>query len=638
MKRVITFKWFKDIPISWKLYFTVGVMATLIVVELFTLWFAITTLSSLRAYVSGEGLWSKGEKDAVFQLQKYGHTHHEEDYLNFLTFLKVPLGDHKTLVELAKKEPDYNAARQGFLEGRNHPDDIDGMIKLFRRFQFIYYIHKATEVWMGADQQITILIPISEKLHSEISSPNPDPVKIKSLLDQIESTNEKLTKLEDEFSYILGEGSRWLEALILKLLFAVALTVELSGLLLAISVSRSIQRGLKEVIRASNAIAKGDLKARAQAFSKDEIGILAGSINNMADELSKSESRFKKLIETAPDAKVVVNTKGIIRLVNAQTEKMFGYDRFDIIGKSIDLLIPESIAITHPLLLDSTHIGGIHEQFGIRKNNEKFPIEVSLSTLDTDGEVWITSSIRDVSEKKHDHEILKNYAHQLEISNSNLEQFAYVASHDLQEPLRTITSFVSLLNQNHQQNIDKDSSVYMGHIVTAAERMKVLIKDLLMYSRIGKNHSLESVNCTEVVTNVLSDMDLLIKENSAEVSVGILPFITANKIEIHQLFLNLVANAIKYKKPNDTPKVAINAQKTLTGEWLFSVKDNGIGIEKDYYERIFIIFQRLHNQDEYSGTGIGLSTCRKIVELNDGKIWVESQYGQGSIFYFTIPS
>ena len=637
MKRVFTFKWFNDIPISRKLYFTVGVMAALIVVELFTLWFAISTLSALRAYVSGESLWSKGEKDAVFQLQKYGQTHDENEYRKFLIFLKVPLGDHKTLGELAKKEPDLAVTRQGFLEGRNHPDDIDGMINLFRRFQSIYYIHKATEIWWGADQQIMKLIPVSEKLHYEISSSKPDPVIIKGLLVQIENINKEVTRLEDDFSYTLGEGSRWLESLVLKLLFAVALTVEISGLLLAISVSRSLQKGLKEVIRASNAIANGDFSTRAQAFSKDEIGILASSINNMAEELGKSESRFKKLIETAPDAKVVVNNEGIIRLVNGQTEKMFRYERHEIIGKPIDVLMQDGFALLSLQNRDGNIVDSRQELVGIRKDNAKFPIEVSLSTLDTDEGVWMTSSIRDVTDVKRDHEALKNYAHQLEISNSNLEQFAYVASHDLQEPLRTITSYVSLLEQKQVEDKNEESSVYMGHVASAAERMKILIKDLLMYSRIGKNHVTEKVDCAEIIANVISDMDLLIKESETTVSFGILPIIDANKIEIHQLFLNLLTNAIKYQKPNIKPQIEIKAEENMQREWLFSVRDNGIGIEKDYYKRIFVIFQRLHNQDDYSGTGIGLSTCLKIVELNGGKIWVESIVGQGSTFFFTIP-
>jgi light-regulated signal transduction histidine kinase (bacteriophytochrome) len=154
---------------------------------------------------------------------------------------------------------------------------------------------------------------------------------------------------------------------------------------------------------------------------------------------------------------------------------------------------------------------------------------------------------------------------------------------------------------------------------------------------VGKNHVTENMDCKTLLGTVLTDLHAMIKENNADITVGFLPVIKASTVEIHELFSNLIANAIKYRKPNNAPKVEIKAVES-NGNWLFSVTDNGIGIDPEYKERIFVIFQRLHNQDMYSGTGIGLATCRKIVELNGGKIWVESQPGQGSTFYFTYPA
>ena len=168
--------------------------------------------------------------------------------------------------------------------------------------------------------------------------------------------------------------------------------------------------------------------------------------------------------------------------------------------------------------------------------------------------------------------------------------------------------------------------------------MKVLIKDLLLYSRLGRQHVVELVDFNDVLLSVLVDMNLLIKENNAVVKATHLPVLPMGKTEVKLLFQNLLGNAIKYRKKDVTPVVEINAEKQSNGTWLFAVKDNGIGIEEQFKERIFIIFQRLHNQDEYSGTGIGLATCKKVVELNGGTIWVESKPGIGSIFYFTFPS
>jgi PAS domain S-box-containing protein len=636
-------KSFRDIPVSQKLYFTVGIMATLIVIELGTLFFAINTLSSLRAYVGGEGLWSKGQKDALFHLQKFGHTHNEQDYRDFLTFMKVPMGDHKARVELLKPEPDMAVARQGFIEGRNHPDDVDGMIKLFRRFHRVYYIDKAIRIWGAADPLIMQLGPLGEQLHDEIASAHPSQAHVDQLMKMIESTNDQLTILEDNFSFTLGEGSRWLEHLILRLLFGVAITVEISGLVLAISVSRSIQQGLTEIIRACRAIATGDFNARAQVFSGDEIGVLAASVNTMADDLSKADNRFKRLIESAPDAKVVVNSNGIIRLVNAQTEKMFQYQREELIGRPVEMLIPEALAAGHPEHRAHYYadpqvrmMGTSLELYGKRKSGEKFPVEISLSPLETDEGIWVTSSIRDVTDKKHDHEALTSYARKLEVSNNNLEQFAYVASHDLQEPLRTITNFVSLLDRKLQHKADGEVVQYMSFITSASERMKTLIKELLMYSRLGKNRMIEEIDCGKVVQDVVKDMEALVSENNATISYGQLPVLDGSATELQQLFQNLLANAIKYRKPDVAPEIQIDSAD-IGPDWLFSVMDNGIGIDEEYNERIFVIFQRLHNQDEYSGTGIGLATCRKIVELNGGTIWVKSKPGRGSVFYFTFP-
>jgi len=557
--------------------------------------------------------------------------------------MKVPLGDHKAREAMLKPEPDFKAARDGFLEGRNNPDDIDGMIKLMLRFHDIYYLHKAIGYWAEADPQITSLLPIGDALHKEITSSSPNDKTIDTLRSEIQSTNEKLTVLEDNFSYALGDGSRWLENVILRLLFAVALTVEISGLILAFSVSRSIQKGLNEIIRASKAIARGDFNEKATIYSHDEIGTLAASINNMADELGKAENKFKKLLESAPDAMIIVNRQGIIRLVNAQAEKVFNYSRDEMIGQRVEMLIPSSSAGRHSLHRESffsdpkvRSMGIGLELNGKRKDGMEFPVEISLSPLETDEGLWVSAAIRDITEKKRDHEALRDYARKLEISNNNLEQFAYVASHDLQEPLRTITNFAQILSENKHTKLDEDSKVYMNYIVSASERMKVLIRELLMYSRIGKKRVIEIVNCETVINDVLTDMNLLIKENGTKITIHPLPTIMASKTELNQLFMNLINNAIKYRKADTQPEVEIAAERD-GNHWLFSVKDNGIGIGKEFSERIFVIFQRLHNQNKYSGTGIGLATCKKIIEMNGGKIWVESDTGQGSTFYFTLP-
>jgi signal transduction histidine kinase len=526
------FKWYRNVSIAKKLYFTVGTMALLIAFELFVLIFSINTLSSVRAYVGGEGLWSKAQKDAMYQLLKYAHTHDEADYARFQDFMRVNLGDHKTRLELSKPHPDMAIARQGFIEGRNHADDIDGMIKLLRRFHGDYYINKAITAWANADRVVAGFTTIGEELHEEIIKSNPSRERITDLVNRIDPLNAELTPFEDEFSYALGEGSRWLENTVLRVLFFIALSVECTGLLLAWSVSRGIRKGLKEILMSSRAVAKGDFSLKAKAFSRDEIGILANDFNKMAEELER-----------------------------------------------------------------------------LGKENQE-----------------VNNSL----EKK-----VRQRTAQIESKNKELEQFAYVASHDLQEPLRTISGFVELLQQQYKGRLDENADKFLDYLLQASERMKVLIKDLLDYSRIGREKQSTQVDCNLLVKEVMADLDKIIADTGAAVHASSLPVLQAYPTELKLLFQNLISNSIKFRKPNEIPTIDIGSVRE-NGQWKFFVQDNGIGIDPQFLDRIFIIFQRLHTRSEYEGSGIGLAHCKKIVEMHGGRIWAESTPGEGSRFFFTI--
>lgn len=226
---------------------------------------------------------------------------------------------------------------------------------------------------------------------------------------------------------------------------------------------------------------------------------------------------------------------------------------------------------------------------------------------------------------------------ELSRSNLELEQFAYVASHDLQEPLRTIINFVGLFKKQYSENNIFDNSIkYLDYILDATTRMQSLIVDLLTYSRIGHYKNTIEIDCNKVVKEVLTDFDALINSSNAKINIENLPVIQGHYSEIKSLFQNLISNAIKFRKKDTLPEVTIRAVEHEK-DWLFSVKDNGIGIDEIFHDKLFKIFQRLHPQNEYSGTGIGLAQCKKIVELLGGKIWLDSKPGKGSTFYFNIP-
>jgi light-regulated signal transduction histidine kinase (bacteriophytochrome) len=234
---------------------------------------------------------------------------------------------------------------------------------------------------------------------------------------------------------------------------------------------------------------------------------------------------------------------------------------------------------------------------------------------------------------------LKSLIEELKRSNEELQQFAYVSSHDLQEPLRTITSFTQLIERRYKDKLDSDADEFIEYIVDAAKRMQTLINDLLNYSRVAtRGKEFELTNTEEILENTKFNLYASIKENSAQITHENLPKIMADKRQMIQLFQNLIGNAIKFKKPDEPPKIHIKARKDKNrNEHVFSVHDNGIGMDPQYAERIFIIFQRLHTQDEYEGTGIGLAVSKRIVERHGGHIWVESEPGAGSTFYFTLP-
>lgn len=224
----------------------------------------------------------------------------------------------------------------------------------------------------------------------------------------------------------------------------------------------------------------------------------------------------------------------------------------------------------------------------------------------------------------------------LKNANSELEQFAYVASHDMQEPLRTISNFVDLFKNGNVGKFDAETNLYLEYIINATSRMQNLIFDLLEFSRVGKELSLEAVDCNKILNDVYIDLDQVIKESKVKITTTTLPVVKGNETALKRLFQNLLSNAIKFHKKNVQPEVSITVLEQETA-YLFSIKDNGIGIEEKYIPKLFTIFQRLHTIDEYPGTGIGLATCNKIITLLHGKIWIESKFGEGTTVYFTIP-
>jgi PAS domain S-box-containing protein len=360
--------------------------------------------------------------------------------------------------------------------------------------------------------------------------------------------------------------------------------------------------------------------------------------------LRESEVRKTAILEAAVDGIVTVDEQGFVESVNPAAERLFGYGAGEIVGQNVKMLMPSPFRDEHDRAQD-THlttgskkiIGIGREVLGRKNDGTTFPMELTVSEVQLGDRRIFTGIARDISERKKAELELTRRTDELARSNIELEQFAYIASHDLQEPLRTIGSFTQLLARRYSGQLNASADEFIAFIVDGVTRMQALINDLLAYSLVGSRGTFfQSTNSEAVIERALANLKQLIDEAGAAVSREPLPAVWADDTQLGQLFQNLIANAIKYRGAAP-PRIHIAARRQ-SAEWVFCIRDNGIGFDPQHAERIFVIFQRLHTKDKYDGTGIGLAICKKIVEGHAGRIWAESEPGRGSRFYFTIPA
>lgn len=449
-------------------------------------------------------------------------------------------------------------------------------------------------------------------------------------------------------------------------------------LVLAFIIRRTF-KPLRKLTQIAEDIGDGHYDVSLPSKEYGEIGILVRAFNQMLTGIRKreehaqllneklviSEKQANLIIDTAPEAIIVVDMLGRIARVNSHALDVFGYTAEETIGRPVEMLLPERFRHAHMKLRQeyanspSRRVTGAgRDLYALRKDGHEVPVEIGLSPMQLNNETYVIAVLADITQRKAAEETLQKInleleqrveerTRQLVASNQELEQFAYIASHDLQEPLRMVASYLQLVEKRYKSQLDANAGEFIAFAVDGANRMKQLIDGLLEYSRLQTRvKEFESIDMEQVLKNVLTDLQIKIEERGAVITHDLLPNVFGDSSQIQRLLLNLVSNAMKYCA-NPIPKIHVSVENMVKTKhvdapdiekdgWLFGVSDNGIGIEPQYNERIFQLFQRLHTRQEYPGTGLGLALCKRIVERHGGKIWVDSQLGEGSTFYFIL--
>jgi len=353
---------------------------------------------------------------------------------------------------------------------------------------------------------------------------------------------------------------------------------------------------------------------------------------------------FKIFLDSAPDAMVIINKNGEIEIANRQTENLFGYDLDELIGEKVEKLVPAEYRDKHIQHrtgfyddIKTRPMGAGLDLYGARKDGSKFPVEISLSPVKMKDEVFVAAAIRDITERKKTEYALHALNRQLEESNKELESFSYSVSHDLRAPLRHIIGFSNKIMSTQFDKFDDNGKRIMKKITDAGSKLNSLIDELLKFTRIGNTElTRRKVNINNIVNEIITDLSQSETTQSIDWQIETLPEVYADPNQINHVLQNLLYNAVKYSSIRENPVIKVK-HEILDDEHVFSVMDNGIGFNNEYKEKLFGMFNRLHNESQFEGTGIGLAIVKRIILKHGGRVWGEGELDKGASFYFTLP-
>ena len=580
---------------------TIAVFVAMTVLQASVAVFSIQMLSTVRAYVTGESLYSKGQKDAQLHLLDYAEQGRDGDYQLFIASLANPLGDRAARLALQRAEPDIAAARRGFLDGGSHAEDIEGLIRMFRWFQHVPFMSTPIATWTKGDEAIQEMRGYVDRARERILAGQPQAPEVEEMRRRIPELNERLTRLTSAFSFQLGEASRTTQRLLLGLNVAIALLLTLTGL---VFVRRS---------------------SRLQAAA---------------------ELRMERLIDAVTDGVVTVDAQRAVVLFNHAAEYLFGLSAADAISSPVDRLLSAPDAT--PLVLTPTTSETLLELEGTRKDGTRFPAEASLSRLETEGSVLTTIVLRDVTTRRSAE--LERRAHEaLEASNRAKTEFLSRMSHELRTPLNAVIGFSKLLRMDAARPLSGDQVERVKHIQNAGDHLLALVNDVLDLSRIESGEmaiSTSAVRLLQVLEEAATMVSPLVTQTGIEVflPVGGPPdhssastshaasdldvWVKADPVRLRQVLVNLLSNAVKYNKAGG--RVSLTWDCT-DAECVVKITDTGRGIAADQLARLFEPFNRLGAESSaVEGTGIGLVLSRQLTEMMGGALDISSVDGEGT--------
>lgn len=678
-------RWWQDLSVVKKLYGVVGLMAILIAVELFTLLFAMNTLSSVRAFVAGEGLWTKSQKDALLSLYQFARRGQEKYYVEFKDHLTIPAGDHHARIELTKEKFDYETIRNGFLQGGNHPHDIDGMIKLLVRFHSVSYISDAITAWTNADQLLEELKQVGEDLRETIRRDGVRSPQVDVYLDQVANINSRLTVEENSFSASLGAGSRKLEEILMSLLALTVFAVEGTGIFLTYRFSRSLSRSLNELRDTAYEVGTGNLTRSAEVHSKDELGQLATALNKMIEDLKigfkerqRSEERLKtseghllrlneeledrvdrrteEVQQRAAQLRFIANSLPVlIAQLDEQEKFLFANDAFcrwfgqtqeEVIGKTFRFILGEGrYSDNSPYIIRV--LKGETVTYEKRSEIGNAAIDYSITfvpefdeSLQVKGFILVGS---DVTKHKEIESELKKAKEVADSANATKSTFLANMSHEIRTPLGIILGFAELMTSSDLSSGDRAHSLEV--IKRNGELLSNVIEDILDISKVEAG-KLEIELIAVSYSNIMKEIESLLRLKASEkgiqfviISDPIIPnTIQTDPLRLRQILINIIGNAIKFTHSGSViVKVSLNSSMKLS----FMVTDSGKGITAAQAQKLFTPFTQADASTtrKYGGTGLGLVLAKNLANALGGDVvLVQSTPEFGSTFEVTIDS